>query len=384
MPPFFSRITGKDRSSTAGHKGTTVPTTETPNIEVSSTNSVPSSFDAHLAPRVMINDGEEEEEELTPSNVPRTTTNPFGVTGTDSRRNPPPPISATPPTIETQVESDFPDIMTPKATHPGNGPPPGLGAVASGEAKPIQHFNRTPSRSSSLVSLSLRNKVSQASLRNQTRPPPNGQRSRRGSTASSDGGSVNRNNTADTITSPQTSPSIALGRTSSIATSSLLAAPTFDSDNVSIRSGVSTSGKKKRIWPTKKQNTSGIAGALAQSGMSLASPGAGLTASPPLVPQSSPPRRSNNVRGGHVSRTSIDNVLQPRRGSLNSPAGRTSDEHEGYPGDTDEIYESPDALSFDEDDMPVTGFAVASSKRNADFHDLFPNIEEGDYLIEGI
>lgn len=34
--------------------------------------------------------------------------------------------------------------------------------------------------------------------------------------------------------------------------------------------------------------------------------------------------------------------------------------------------------------MPVTGFAVASSKRNADFHELFPDIPEGDYLIEGM
>jgi hypothetical protein len=35
-------------------------------------------------------------------------------------------------------------------------------------------------------------------------------------------------------------------------------------------------------------------------------------------------------------------------------------------------------------DIPVTGFAVASSKRNADFHELFPNVPEGDYLIEGV
>lgn len=34
-------------------------------------------------------------------------------------------------------------------------------------------------------------------------------------------------------------------------------------------------------------------------------------------------------------------------------------------------------------DIPVTGFAVASYKRNADFHELFPSIPEGDYLIEG-
>ena len=30
----------------------------------------------------------------------------------------------------------------------------------------------------------------------------------------------------------------------------------------------------------------------------------------------------------------------------------------------------------------ITGFAVASSRRNAEFHDLFPNIPEQDYLIE--
>jgi len=31
--------------------------------------------------------------------------------------------------------------------------------------------------------------------------------------------------------------------------------------------------------------------------------------------------------------------------------------------------------------MP-TGFAVASKKRNADFHELFKTIPEGDYLME--
>jgi len=40
-------------------------------------------------------------------------------------------------------------------------------------------------------------------------------------------------------------------------------------------------------------------------------------------------------------------------------------------------------LDLGEDNIPVTGFAVASNKRNADFHELFSNIPEGDYLIEG-
>lgn len=33
--------------------------------------------------------------------------------------------------------------------------------------------------------------------------------------------------------------------------------------------------------------------------------------------------------------------------------------------------------------LPVTGFAVASNKRNQEFHALFHQIDEGDYLIEG-
>uniref|UniRef100_A0A0W0G337 VASt domain-containing protein n=1 Tax=Moniliophthora roreri TaxID=221103 RepID=A0A0W0G337_MONRR len=33
-------------------------------------------------------------------------------------------------------------------------------------------------------------------------------------------------------------------------------------------------------------------------------------------------------------------------------------------------------------ELPVTGFAVASSRRNAEFHELFSGIPEGDYLIE--
>ncbi len=44
---------------------------------------------------------------------------------------------------------------------------------------------------------------------------------------------------------------------------------------------------------------------------------------------------------------------------------------------------SSDSLGIGEEDIPVTGFAVASNKRNADFHELFPTVPEGDYLIEG-
>ncbi len=45
--------------------------------------------------------------------------------------------------------------------------------------------------------------------------------------------------------------------------------------------------------------------------------------------------------------------------------------------------DSDDDLGLNVDDIPVTGFAVASNKRNAEFHENFPWIPEGDYLIEG-
>ena len=53
----------------------------------------------------------------------------------------------------------------------------------------------------------------------------------------------------------------------------------------------------------------------------------------------------------------------------------SSDEGSGSDLDSD--------LELGDDDIPVTGFAVASNKRNADFHELFPTVPEGDYLIEG-
>ncbi|KAJ7033103.1 GRAM-domain-containing protein [Mycena alexandri] len=57
---------------------------------------------------------------------------------------------------------------------------------------------------------------------------------------------------------------------------------------------------------------------------------------------------------------------------LEESDGNRSDSSEG----------SGSGLDLGEDDIPVTGFAVASNKRNADFHELFPGIPEGDYLID--
>jgi hypothetical protein len=58
----------------------------------------------------------------------------------------------------------------------------------------------------------------------------------------------------------------------------------------------------------------------------------------------------------------------------------SSVDDDGVDDDTDD-----DELlaELNDGDIPVTGFAVASNKRNADFHELFKTIPEGDYLIEG-
>jgi hypothetical protein len=51
--------------------------------------------------------------------------------------------------------------------------------------------------------------------------------------------------------------------------------------------------------------------------------------------------------------------------------------------DDDEEDEDDDDESEYEAGLPVTGFAVASNRRNAEFHSMFPAVDEGDYLIEG-
>ena len=91
--------------------------------------------------------------------------------------------------------------------------------------------------------------------------------------------------------------------------------------------------------------------------------------------------------------TSVRSYSRSRNGSLSQPGMDLSDgDMSTYGGmgasgdeDDDELDDEDDQLLADlrADDIPVTGFAVASNKRNADFHDLFPNVPEGDYLIEG-
>ncbi|KAI0066605.1 GRAM-domain-containing protein [Artomyces pyxidatus] len=99
-----------------------------------------------------------------------------------------------------------------------------------------------------------------------------------------------------------------------------------------------------------------------------------------------------NGRRNHTPNSSVDSntmqispeAMHSRQNSLNIPHqddGNGSDSnYDSSSGDDDD---DDDLLAeLNEDDIPVTGFAVASNKRNADFHELFPTIPEGDYLIE--
>ncbi|KAI0095017.1 hypothetical protein BDY19DRAFT_902058 [Irpex rosettiformis] len=193
-----------------------------------------------------------------------------------------------------------------------------------------------------------------------------------------------------------------------IPSSSLLAAPD-NSDTVSVYSV--TTGKKRRLFrrlsvskephtpvtpglpssnsantKSPKRKNTGLAAALATTGLAMAN-------STVLTPQVTPAEvlareaRSNSLSSnghGHRTRTSIDKTRSPprsRHGSLNYAASDVSDSQSfmsGIGGDSDD----DDELDLDADDIPVTGFAVASARRNQEFHEMFPGVPEGDYLIE--
>ncbi|CCM07179.1 uncharacterized protein FIBRA_09520 [Fibroporia radiculosa] len=143
------------------------------------------------------------------------------------------------------------------------------------------------------------------------------------------------------------------------------------------------------LSPKRKHTGSSLASAIAASGLSMANHGMNMTpVAPPLPPtpgtsssiSSRRPRSSSeHSRNGRSRQPSL--VAYPAsdlsdRESFHSGQDLLGDES-GLEDDDDD-----DDLDLDPDDIPVTGFAVASNKRNQDFHELFPTVPEGDYLIE--
>lgn len=158
--------------------------------------------------------------------------------------------------------------------------------------------------------------------------------------------------------------------------------------------------KDKSKLPRKPR---GLAAAIAASGRAMAAPAAGRTLSGNMSPlsqsQSTSWGMSATQQLGSVS-TNADSgapannqhfVSEARRKSLHLPISPQSrvgsfrnlessrDKLDSIDGHTEET-SSDEELGLDD----VTGFAVASGRRNSDFHELFPSIPDGDYLIEGM
>lgn len=167
-----------------------------------------------------------------------------------------------------------------------------------------------------------------------------------------------------------------------------------DTDARSIRS-VNSSTPKTTGWrrpsvttPTRKQPSSMVA--------SMTNTGSQMSPVIPVSNSASKKVTNGTVRSntsarsavGHTASASVTSV--PNSTDANARTRRAlsarDDFSDGQPDtltSSGESEASDDELDINED-IPVTGFAVASSKRNADFHELFPSIPEGDYLIEGL
>lgn len=128
-------------------------------------------------------------------------------------------------------------------------------------------------------------------------------------------------------------------------------------------------GKKSRSKRSRRASTSSaisqgntIAAALAKSSVQVVAPAPveDIVARPPLAGQT---RAVSTGRSPYLIRA------------------HDMDSDDGY-GSEDDSEEAIDVEGIDH--LPVTGFAVASNRRNTEFHALFPTVDEGDYLIEGM
>jgi hypothetical protein len=113
-----------------------------------------------------------------------------------------------------------------------------------------------------------------------------------------------------------------------------------------------------------KSGQTGIASAIIKSSLGIAHPGEKTSSL-----SSATGKRSSGINGRSPYLTS-----GARNGEVDS---RSEDEFGDEEDDDDESF------SDDDDRLPVTGFAVASNRRNQEFHQLFSAVDEGDYLIDG-
>ena len=172
-----------------------------------------------------------------------------------------------------------------------------------------------------------------------------------------------------------------------------LSVPFDDADARSIHSVTSTGSKKKSGWRRPSVTSPPRKPSGAASGLSMTNT-ASQVPPVPAIPNSVSKATNGTVRSNGSSRTQVQHTASASMSSMpssldaSSRANHISSSRSDFSdGQTDTFSSSGESDASDElnidEDIPVTGFAVANSKRNADFHELFPSIPEGDYLIEG-
>ena len=145
---------------------------------------------------------------------------------------------------------------------------------------------------------------------------------------------------------------------------------------------------------TRHQSTMGmgLASALAASGLGVIPPAHVMAlSSTPSQSVNMPVHKKTSGTSLGRSTASVSPVRSRRHATgrpreVSNASSSTAQRVGGTEGSNseDSDYDSNDALDFEDDDIPITGFAVATMKRNQDFHDLFPTIPTDDYLIDGV
>ncbi|KZT01154.1 uncharacterized protein LAESUDRAFT_493035 [Laetiporus sulphureus 93-53] len=182
-----------------------------------------------------------------------------------------------------------------------------------------------------------------------------------------------------TSDSPQTSMSAQLGSGLPGTDRVLLVPDPSDAVSTNSSNNPSKNPKKKRSW-TRGGRTTNIASSPAPSTVSFSPTRKSAGKLPPTSGTGSSfvsprARRASDLRSDGSRMTSA------------GYAASDASDRESYHSGTDLLEEQSglddeDDLDLSAEDIPVTGFAVASNKRNQDFHELFPTVPEGDYLIE--
>ena len=180
-----------------------------------------------------------------------------------------------------------------------------------------------------------------------------------------------------------------------------------DADVTSLKSAKSSGSKKKKKsgpgWRrpsvTTPHKQTSIASAIAAPGLAMANATSRVPIIPPVPPLPQAPKNvvgQNKPKANDGTTPSVDRTKHVASSSVHSMPGTVeiSDRQISLSKSdlSERHYQTESASSSDggsesddelEEEIPVTGFAVASNKRNTDFHELFPSIPEGDYLIEG-